>query len=74
VLLAACPEIQGSRALVAVNVVGALVVKADGILAFSLHAAPGFVVLYFAIAAVAARRRRRRPAVRARGLPAIVES
>lgn len=57
VLLVACPGIQSSRALAAATVVGALVVKADGILAFPLHTAPVFVGLYIAIAAVALRRR-----------------
>ncbi|HET6867112.1 MAG TPA: polyprenol phosphomannose-dependent alpha 1,6 mannosyltransferase MptB [Solirubrobacteraceae bacterium] len=58
VLLAACPRLQFSRLLVVVSVVGALVVKADGIVAFSLHAAPIFLALYVAIVAVAARRPR----------------
>jgi hypothetical protein len=58
VLLAACPGIQSSRALVATMVVGAFLVKADGVLAFPLHTAPVFVALYVAIAAVAARRPR----------------
>lgn len=58
VLLAACPGIQSSRALVATLVVGALVVKADGVLAFPLHTAPVFVALYAAIAALALRRPR----------------
>lgn len=57
VLLAACPGIQSSRGLAAATVAGALVVKADGVLAFPLHTAPVFVVLYVAIAAVASRRR-----------------
>jgi alpha-1,6-mannosyltransferase len=56
VLLAACPGLQFSRLLVATIVLGALVVKADGVLAFPLHTAPVFVALYVAIAAVAARR------------------
>jgi alpha-1,6-mannosyltransferase len=58
VLLAACPGLQFSRLLVATMFVGALVVKADGVLAFPLHTAPVFVALYCAIAAVAARRPR----------------
>jgi hypothetical protein len=70
-LLAACPGIQFSRALVAATVVGALVVKADGILAFPLHTAPVFVALYVAIAAVASRRR---PAVAAPRLRPVIES
>ncbi len=52
VLLAACPGVQQSRALAFVAIAGALVVKADGILAFPLHTAPVFVVLYVAAAAV----------------------
>jgi hypothetical protein len=58
VLLAACPGPQSSRWLVAALVAGALVVKADGVLAFPLHTAPVFVALYIAIAAVVARRPR----------------
>jgi hypothetical protein len=58
VLLAACPGVQSSRALAATMVAGALVVKADGVLAFPLHTAPLFVALYVAIAAMAARRPR----------------
>jgi hypothetical protein len=70
VLLAACPGIQQSRALALAVVASALVVKADGILAFPLHLAPVFVALYLAVAAVwlsrarlsvASRRRRLRP-------------
>ncbi|HTX13069.1 MAG TPA: polyprenol phosphomannose-dependent alpha 1,6 mannosyltransferase MptB [Solirubrobacteraceae bacterium] len=53
VLLAACREVQRSRALVVALIAAALVVKADGILVFPLHTAPGFVVLYLALAAVA---------------------
>jgi hypothetical protein len=71
VLLAACPGIQSSRALVVVNAVGALVVKADGILAFPLHTAPVFVVLYVGLVAVALRRR---PAVSAPRLRPIAEA
>ena len=71
VLLAACPEVQGSRALPLAIVASPLVVKADGVLAFPLHTAPAFVVLYVAIAAVALRRR---PAVRAPRLRPIAES
>jgi hypothetical protein len=66
VLLAACPGIQFSRLLVATLVVGALVVKADGVLAFPLHTAPVFVALYVAIAALVARRPRTIPAPRLR--------
>jgi hypothetical protein len=57
VLLAACPGSGASRALVVAIVVGALVVKADGVLAFPLHTAPVFVLLYVAIAVVGSRRR-----------------
>jgi hypothetical protein len=71
VLLAACPGIQFSRVLVAVSVVGPLVVKADGVLAFPLHTAPVFVVLYLAIVAVALRKR---PAVTAPSLRPIAEA
>jgi hypothetical protein len=65
VLLAACPEIQGSRALAPAVVACVLVVKADGILALPLHTAPVFVVLYAGVAA-AAWVAHRRPAVTAR--------
>ncbi len=51
-LLAACPGIQQSRTLVLAVLASALVVKADGILAFPLHTAPVFVVLYVGAAAV----------------------
>jgi alpha-1,6-mannosyltransferase len=61
VLLAACPGLQESRWLLLVLAAGALVVKADGVLAFPLHTAPVFVVLYLA-AAVAAMISRRRSA------------
>ena len=46
VLLAACPGIQQSRALALAVLASALVVKADGVLAFPLHTAPVFVALY----------------------------
>jgi hypothetical protein len=71
VLLASCPGIQSSRLLAATIVVGALVVKADGVLAFPLHTAPVFVALYVAIAAVAARRP---PAITAPRLRPIAEA
>jgi alpha-1,6-mannosyltransferase len=58
VLLAACPGVQYSRVLAATLVAGALLVKADGVLAFPLHTAPAFLALYVALAAVAARRPR----------------
>jgi hypothetical protein len=60
-LLAACPGIQSSRWLVLVLAASALVVKANGILAFPLHTAPVFVVVYMALA-VAGFVSRRRPA------------
>jgi hypothetical protein len=41
--------------LAATLVAGALVVKADGVLAFPLHTAPVFLALYVALAAMAAR-------------------
>jgi hypothetical protein len=71
-LLAACPGIQFSRALVVASVLGALVVKADGVLAFPLHTAPMFVALYVAIGAVWLTRRR--PAVTAPRLRPIAEA
>ena len=52
VLLAACPGIQDSRALALVILASAVVVKADGILAFPLHTAPVFVALYLGATAV----------------------
>jgi Glycosyltransferase family 87 len=52
VLLAACPEIQQSRALALAVVASALVVKADGVLALPLHTAPVFVALYAGAAVV----------------------
>jgi hypothetical protein len=61
VLLAACRKVQRSRALVIALVATALVVKADGILVFSIHTAPAFLVLYVALA-VAAFVSHRRPA------------
>jgi hypothetical protein len=71
VLLAARTEFQGSRMLAVVVALCPLVVKADGVLAFPLHTAPVFVVLYVAIAAVALRRR---PPVTAPRLRPIAES
>ena len=71
VLLAACPGAQSSWLLAVTMVAGALVVKADGVLAFPLHTAPVFVALYVAIAAAVARRPR---AVTAPRLRPIVES
>jgi len=58
VLLAACPGIQDSRALALAVVASALVVKADGILAFPLHTAPVFVAMYVGAAAFWLSRRR----------------
>src|SRR5262249_43978930 len=72
VLLAACPGIQSSRALVAASALGALVVKADGVLAFPLHTPPVFVALYLAIVVVWLTRRR--PAVNAPRLRPIAEA
>ena len=57
-LLAACPGIQDSRALALVVLASALVVKADGVLAFPLHTAPVFVVVYIAAAFLWLRRAR----------------
>jgi alpha-1,6-mannosyltransferase len=57
VLLAACPKIQDSRALAVTAAASVLVVKADGILAFPLHTAPLFLLLYLVAAAIAYRRR-----------------
>ena len=75
VLLAACPGIQQSRALALAVVASVLVVKADGILAFPLHTAPVFVVLYVAAAITAAVVvSRRSTAVRATRLRPLVES
>ena len=54
VLLATSPGIQQSRALALAVAASVLVVKADGILAFPLHTAPVFVVLYVAAAIAAA--------------------
>ena len=65
VLLAACPGIQDSRALAVAAVASAVVVKADGILAFPLHTAPLFVFLYVAVGAVWAARMRARGRARA---------
>jgi hypothetical protein len=56
-LLAVSPEGQASRVIPLAMVLSPLVVKADGVLAFPLHTAPAFVVLYVAIAAVALLRR-----------------
>jgi hypothetical protein len=75
VLLASSPGIQQSRALALTVAASVLVVKADGILAFPLHTAPVFVVLYLAAAiAAAVVVSRRRPAVRAARLRPLVES
>jgi hypothetical protein len=76
VLLAACPGIQDSRWLVLVLAAGALVVKADGILAFPLHTAPVFVVVYLAagVAAVISYRRSAAPESARWRARALVES
>ena len=71
VLLAACPGIQSSRMMIAATVLGALAVKADGVLAVPLHTAPAFVLLYVAVVAVASRQR---PSVTAPPLRPIAES
>ena len=75
VLLAACPRIQDSRTLAVAVAATVFVVKADGILAFSLHTAPVFVVLYVATAVtVVVVLWRRRPAVRTARLRPLAES
>jgi alpha-1,6-mannosyltransferase len=75
VLLAACPGIQDSRALALSVVAAVFVVKADGVLAFPLHTAPVFVVLYIAAAVTAVLVVwRRRPAVRTARLRPLAES
>jgi hypothetical protein len=75
VLLGACPRIQDSRALAVAVAATVLVVKADGVLAFPLHTAPVFVVLYMAVAVTAAVVVwRRRPAVRTARLRPLAES
>jgi alpha-1,6-mannosyltransferase len=75
VLLAACPRIQDSLALAVAGAATVFVVKADGILVFSLHTAPVFVVLYVAIAVtVVVVLWRRRPAVRTARLRPLAES
>jgi hypothetical protein len=71
VLLAASPEFQSSWLIPVALALSALVVKADGVLAFPLHTAPLFVVLYIG-AAVAVLLSRRRPAPATRRL--LVES
>jgi alpha-1,6-mannosyltransferase len=75
VLLGACPRIQDSRALALAVAATVFVVKADGILAFPLHTAPVFVVLYLAVAVTAVVVVwRRRPAVRTARLRPLAES
>ncbi|MBV9001704.1 MAG: polyprenol phosphomannose-dependent alpha 1,6 mannosyltransferase MptB, partial [Solirubrobacterales bacterium] len=71
VLLAACPGVQWSLALVLVALITPLMVKADGVLAFPLHTSPAFVALYVAAGAVALRRR---PSVASSRLRPIAES
>jgi len=72
VLLAVSPAEQTSRLIAVVMALSPLVVKADGVLAFPLHTAPVFVVLYIAIAVVWLTRRR--PAVTTPRLRPIAES
>jgi hypothetical protein len=75
VLLGACPRIQDSRALALAVAATVFVVKADGVLAFPLHTAPVFVVLYLAVAAtVAIVVWRRRPTGRTARLRPLAES
>lgn len=50
VLLAACPGAQRSRSLLAVLVVGALLVKPDGILVLSERASPAVLAVYVLLA------------------------
>jgi hypothetical protein len=59
VLLAASPEAQAWRVIPVAIAASALVVKADGVLAFPLHTAPVFVLLYVAVAAAVVISRRR---------------
>jgi hypothetical protein len=66
------PAEQTSRLIAVVMALSPLVVKADGVLAFPLHTAPVFVVLYIAIAVVWLTRRR--PAVTAPRLRPIAEA
>lgn len=75
VLLAADPDVQASRVIPVAIAASALTVKADGVLAFPLHTAPVFVVLYIGVAA-AVLVSRRRPALAARRIRsrALVES
>jgi hypothetical protein len=73
VLLAADPRTQVSRVIPVAVAATALAVKADGILAFPLHTAPVFVVLYGAVA-VAVVVSRRRPKVPARRLRPVAEA
>jgi hypothetical protein len=72
VLLAVSPAEQTSRLIAVVMALSPLVVKADGVLAFPLHTAPVFVVLYIAIAVVWLTRRR--PTVTTPRLRPIAES
>ncbi len=75
VLLAASPGIQQSRALALAVAASVLVVKADGIVAFPLHTAPVFVVLYVAATiAAAVVASRRGTAVRTTRLRPLAES
>ena len=71
-LLAVSPAEQTSRLIAVVMALSPLVVKADGVLAFPLHTAPVFVVLYITIALVCLTRRR--PAVTAPRLRPVAEA
>lgn len=73
VLLAADVRAQASRVLPLAIAASALTVKADGVLAFPLHTAPVFVVLYVGVAA-AILVSRRRPKVATRRLHPVAES
>jgi len=73
VLLAADPDAQASRVLPVAIGATALTVKADGILAFPLHTAPVFVVLFLGVGA-AILVSRRHPRVATRRLRPVAES
>ncbi len=63
VLLAACPGVQRTRALVPAIVLSAFLVKASGVLALPLHTAPAVLAVYAAGVWYAARGRRGRERV-----------
>lgn len=69
VLVAADPQAQASRVIPVAIAASALAVKADGILAFPLHTAPVFVVLYAAVALAVVVSRRRPNLARSRLRP-----